>query len=357
MKVKMMSKYLKKSLIFNDIHFGRKDNSIIHNQDCERYIDWIIDYIKKDSTIDNIIFQGDWHEHRNSINGLTLEYSYNCAKKLNSLNIPIFFDIGNHDLYYRNNRNTYTTQIFESLENFNIIDKITHAKNLGKDGALIVPFLFENEYSKLIEYVNKIPVFFGHFEFKGFVITGDTIEKEHGPDHKDLKNVRRIFSGHFHKRQIKDNVIYVGSTFPMDFSDVNDNDRGFALYDFDNDKVSFVNWTNQPSYIDQNLSIILDDPNNFLKKDAVVRSYDDIGLNYDEVIKTKSILTTKYNLREFTIVDSFINPDISIDNSDIDDDTDDIQDINTLIKNKLRSIKADNIDNKKLIKIYEGINI
>lgn len=349
------NKKINKVIIFNDIHFGRKDNSIIHNQDCYNYIEWLCDYVISKSDVDAIIFQGDWHEHRNAINGLTLEYSYKAAKKLNDLDIPIYFCIGNHDLYYRNNRNTYTTNTFESLNNFIIIDEIKIFDELGPKGSVIAPFLFENEYSELLKY-KKYPVFFGHFEFKGFVITGDTVTKEHGPDHKDLKSVKRIFSGHFHKRQLKDNVIYVGSTFPMDFSDSNDSERGFAIYDFNNDYLKFVDWDNKPTYVQKDLSEILSKPDEYLKKDAIVKAYDDIGLDYDEVIKTKKLLSGKYNLREFTIIDSFINPDLTL----IDDEStenDENMDINTLIKNKLKNINVEDIDANKLIKIYEGINV
>jgi len=30
----------KKALVFTDIHFGMKSNSIMHNQDCEQFVDW-----------------------------------------------------------------------------------------------------------------------------------------------------------------------------------------------------------------------------------------------------------------------------------------------------------------------------
>ena len=38
-----MQNLFKKAAVFTDIHFGLKNNSSIHNQDCEDYIDWFID--------------------------------------------------------------------------------------------------------------------------------------------------------------------------------------------------------------------------------------------------------------------------------------------------------------------------
>ena len=61
-------------------------------------------------------------------------------------------------------------------------------------------------------------------------MTGYNTKLEHGPSHASFKNVKKIFSGHFHKRQAADNVCYIGNTFPMDFGDLNDNERLKNVY-------------------------------------------------------------------------------------------------------------------------------
>lgn len=351
-----MNKILKKALLFTDIHFGRRSNSEMHNKDCYAFVVWIYEQVKKDPTIDHIIFCGDWHEQRNAINGMTLDYSYKAAKTLSQLGIPVFFIVGNHDLYFRNNRNIFTTTPFESLDNFTIIDKVTVVENMGKRGAVISPFLFEDEFPQLLGYV-EYPVVFGHFEFKDFVITGDTVVKEHGPDHKLYKSFKRIFSGHYHKRQIKDNVVYIGSTFPMDFSDANDVNRGVGIYEYDTDKLSFIDWPNCPSYVNSKLSVILDDPKKYLKKDATVRCLVDIELNHEESIELKSQLTKRYKLREITLDEGFnlndmLGGDTALDENDLTVNT-----VDYVIEEKLKTISVDKIDNNELIKIYKEIKL
>jgi len=32
-----------KAAVFTDIHFGNKNNSKVHNQDCEDFVDWYIE--------------------------------------------------------------------------------------------------------------------------------------------------------------------------------------------------------------------------------------------------------------------------------------------------------------------------
>lgn len=57
-----------------------------------RYIEWFCKETIKNGC-DSIIFLGDWFENRNSINILTFNNSLSALRKLNSLNIPIFFII------------------------------------------------------------------------------------------------------------------------------------------------------------------------------------------------------------------------------------------------------------------------
>src|SRR6478609_8859756 len=151
---------LKKGALFTDIHFGKKNNSEEHNQDCLNFIDWFKEQVKADPEIDHIWFLGDWNEHRAAINAFTLQRSYHGAKKLNDIGIPVYVLVGNHDLAFRNTRTTYTTEIFESLENFIILSETQVIKDIHGE-VLAIPYLREDEYPTLIEH-SKVPVAMGH---------------------------------------------------------------------------------------------------------------------------------------------------------------------------------------------------
>ena len=86
---------LKKAAVCTDIHFGKKSNDKTHNQDCIRYLEWFKSQVDKDSEIDHVMFLGDWNENRSALNIETLNYSYQGAKILNSIGLPVFFIIGN----------------------------------------------------------------------------------------------------------------------------------------------------------------------------------------------------------------------------------------------------------------------
>ena len=89
-----------KAVVFTDIHLGNKNNSRLHNQDCEDFIIWMIDEAKKRG-ITKCIFMGDWHHHRATINVSTLNYTVSNLRRLNDSFEQVIMIMGNHDLYYR----------------------------------------------------------------------------------------------------------------------------------------------------------------------------------------------------------------------------------------------------------------
>jgi DNA repair exonuclease SbcCD nuclease subunit len=341
---------LKKGASFTDIHWGRRNDSIVHNQDCFDYITWFVDRVKADPDIDHINFLGDWFQVRSAINGLTMDYSYRAIKMLDSLNIPVFFIIGNHDLYFRNNRNIYNTLPFESLKNFHLVNDITPIKDVGPRGSVYSPFLFEHEFPKLLEYT-QYPILHGHLEFAGFVITGDTIVKDHGPDHSQYKAFHKIFTGHYHKRQNRGNVHYIGSTHPMDYSDAGDIDRGMAVYDYDNDGLKYINWPACPSYTTCNLSQIIETPSLYLKSKGSVRAIVDTDIEHADLLVLKEKLFKKYDLREFYLED---DKEITLD-GDTDTESMKHETIDNIIKSKLKTVTIEDIEPDLLVEIYDGL--
>ena len=346
-------KKLKKIALFTDLHFGRKNNSELHNNDCLRYISWFCEQVRADPDIDAVGFLGDWHEHRSSISGNTLQHSYNGAKMLNDLGLPVFFIIGNHDLFARNKRDVFTTNQFEALDNFVLVNE--EPVVLEKNSAVFFPYLFEHEYHTVVpQYANEYNVLFGHWEFKGFVVTGESRVMEHGPDHTAFSKVKRIFSGHFHKRQAKDNVVYIGNAFPGDFGDANDFDRGMATYEFATDAVEFINWPDCPRYIRASLSDIMADPDNYLCGDARVKTVvEESDMSFQELTELKEEFVKKFKLRELTMEEPNDFKE-ALKDTDVDLEGFESESTSTIVKEMLRQVKSDAISNELLIKIYEG---
>lgn len=345
-------KTLKKTASLTDIHWGAKSNSEQHNQDCLNYIDWFCERVKEDPTIDNIVFMGDWFETRSALNIMTMNYSYRGAKKLNDLNLPIFFIIGNHDLYHRHTRELYSTVNFHEFDNFQIINEPILIPNLG-EGSLLCPYLFHEEYPSLAKFLNT-PTWWGHFEFKGFVITGYNITMPHGPDPEDFQGPRRIFSGHFHKRQQNRNITYIGNVFPTNFSDAGDIERGMAVYDYDSNKIAFINWTDCPKYIKTSLSNILDGTVSIYPQ-ARVKCVVDVPITFEESNYLRQKYVTEFLLRDFIMEETQDLTTTMVETAVSRDVITELSSVNDLVVQMLNDISSDKLDNKKLIEIYKEL--
>lgn len=343
---------LKKAGIFTDIHLGRKNSSEIHNRDCFNFIKWFVNQCKENK-VDHIVFCGDWFEHRDSISGKTLDWSHKCIKYIeDNLGVPFFFIIGNHDLVYRNTRNAFNTKIFEPFNNMFIIDD-NFSTVIGNKKCLFCPYLFSDEYSEQIRNINSHDVVYGHFEFKGFVVTGETKVLEHGPEHEDFKKPDRIFTGHFHKRQNKGNVYYLGNTFPMDYSDANDTNRGMAIYEYGSDDLEFIDWEDAPTYIRCDFSDLIKTPKKILRKHATVRCIvDDDELGYEDILEIKNHLMEKYSLRELRLEEPAEDYTIG---EDIDPEDLKSESTTEIVTNLLDKISSDDIKPEKLKKLYKEL--
>lgn len=345
-------KILKKGGFFTDIHWGKKGNSELHNQDCMRFIDWFCQKVKEEKC-DYVAFLGDWNENRSALNIATLNYSYMGAKKLNDLGIPVFFVVGNHDLYYRHSREIHSVIPYTEFNNFVMIQEPVVIDYIHNK-VLFSPYLFHDEYPSLAQYL-KIPFWAGHFEFKGFEVTGYGMKMQTGPEAKDFKGPKHIVSGHFHKRQAEHNVVYMGNCFPMDFGDAGDTARGMMTYDHVNEDMVFHDWAECPQYLKVTMSSLLDDSVE-LAHDARVKCIVDVPVTFEETTILRQTFVEKYKLREFAMEES-ISIQEALTETDAKIDTDDckLSTVNELVRKMLENIESEHIDNQKLIKIYEEL--
>ena len=354
-----MTQKLKCGAFFTDIHFGKKSNSQQHNEDCVRFVDWFCEQVKSDPSIDYIGFLGDWNENRSALNIATMKYSYLAAKKINDLGLPVFFVVGNHDLYHRHTREVHSVIPFQEFSNFRVIDSPTIIDEIHNK-ALFSPFLFHDEYSKMTGYL-KLPFWAGHFEFKDFMVTGYGMKMPTGPDASDFKGPKYIVSGHFHKRQHSDNIVYIGNTFPMDFGDAGDNQRGMMIYDHVSEVMEFDDWEDCPKYIRTSLTDLLDGTTKVYNQSRV-KCIADVPITYEESAYIKQKYVEDFNLREFVLEESS-----EIQAALTSTDTDELDalletefagaTIDELVVQMLGSINSEHIDNNVLVEQYKRLAV
>jgi len=338
-----MTNLFKKAAAFTDIHWGLKNNSIQHNTDCTNFVDWFIETAKKQNC-ETCFFLGDWHHNRAAINIQTLQFSLRGLEKLSAAFDKIYFIVGNHDMFYRDKRDTHSVEWAKHLPNVIIIDEwFTHGD------VSIIPWIVGDEWKRLKKMKGKYV--FSHLELPNFFMNA-MIQM---PDYKEIQSehlhgYEAVFSGHFHKRQKKNNITYIGNAFPHNYSDAGDDKRGMMMLEWDKEPMYF-GWPNAPKYRVYNLSDVLDDPAGLLLPDSYVKINLDIDISFEEASFIREKLMPEHHLRELTLIP--IKRDFTDNNPD--NTNTQFESVDTIIQTQIESLEVGTFDKKLLLDIYRNI--
>jgi len=338
-----MSKQLfKTAACFTDIHLGLKSNSKVHLEDCDRYIDWFISEAKSRGA-ETCIFLGDWHHHRATINVYTLTETLRQLKKLNDAFEKVYFITGNHDLYFKDQRSVNSVEYARDLSNFVMVDQ-----PLVQDDVAIIPWLVGDEYKKVIKY--KVKYLFGHLELPYFKMNAMVEMPDHGGlSATQLSGPDYVFSGHFHKRQHKGNVHYIGNAFPHNYADAGDTDRGAMFLTWGQEPV-YVNWTECPKYQVFTLKDLLDNHETLLDKYTHARVKLDISISYEEATFIKENFVNLYGVRELQLIP--VKEEEQYDGAEIK-----FESVDQIVLQQLDTLESNTIDKSILISIYNELEI
>lgn len=338
-----MTNLFNKAALFTDIHWGLRSNSHQHNMDCLEFVNWFVSVAKKEKC-DTCLFLGDWHHNRATINIETLHYSLSGLEILSKNFDQIFFIPGNHDLFYKNKRDIHSVEWAKHLPNITIINDW-----FVKNDVVIAPWLIGEEWKRLKTMNGKY--LFGHFELPYFMMNAQ-IEM---PDHHELQSehlvgFEKAFSGHFHKRQQKNNVHYIGNAFPHNYSDSGDDLRGMMILEWDTDP-KFLSWPDQPKFRTYNLSSVLNEPDQLLSKNMNVRINIDIDINYEESAYIRETLSSNYGLRETTLIP--IKIDLEQDITDYSNLK--FESVDSIIISQIEQLQQGSFDTQLLLSIYRSL--
>jgi DNA repair exonuclease SbcCD nuclease subunit len=329
-------------ICFTDIHFGLRHNSREHNQDCLEFVEWVITEAKTRG-IDTCMFLGDWNHHRSNINLLTLDYTMRALRKLNDAFRVVYIMVGNHDLFYRENREVHSMVVGGEFSNIVLVDKPVIEGNVA-----MIPWLVEDEWKSVSNIETKY--IFGHLELPGFKMNAMVDMPDHGTlnathfEHQDY-----VFSGHFHKRQTKGKVNYIGNPFGHNYSDVWDFERGAMVMSWGGEP-EFLDYTNGPRFISINLAALLENPDIYLKPKTYLQVTLDIDITYEEATFLRETFLTQYSVREFKLVR---NQEDELSKEYSGDIT--FKTVDQIVIEQLMNIDSDTMDKNKLIEIYNGL--
>ena len=333
----------KKAAVFTDVHFGLKSNSLQHNTDCTDFVNWFIEKAKQEGC-ETCLFLGDYNHHRASINMHTLQFGLRALEKLNDNFERVFFIPGNHDLYYRDRRDIHSVEWAKHLPNVTIVNDW-----LDEGNCVIAPWLVGDDYKKLQKLKGKY--LFSHLELPHFYMNAMIEMPDHGElNAEHVTGFEKVFSGHFHKRQGRKNIWYIGNAFPHNYSDAGDDARGMMILEWDGEP-EFHSWPMQPVFRVYKLSDVLENPDGLLLSRSSVRVHLDIDISYEEANFIRETLIPKHQLREMALIP------MKIEEHALDLAPGDItfESVDQIIMDQLTNIESEFYDSKLLLEIYRNL--
>lgn len=341
----MTDQLFRKAVWLTDLHFGRAGNSAVANQDNLDFLDWAIDRAKAWGA-ETAIFGGDWHDQRHTLHVATLHASLAGMDKLAAGFDKIHWLPGNHDLLYRDRRDIASIAFARHINHIHLI----HAPFTQGDVTLL-PWLVGDEALHLGPLAARYV--FGHLELAGFRMNSASVlaAAPHLATVGQFAGQDRVFSGHFHRRQMAGRIIYTGSAMPHDFNDVDDTARGIMLLAWGQEPI-FEAWPDQPLYRSTTLTALLADPAAILRPKQTLRVRVDVDLPSDQTRALRIALETQYGLRRLELLHAA--PD-DVGAQNFPDAQSAFRTVDQMVIDGIQSIDSQDIDRDRLVALYREL--
>ena len=223
-----------KAVLLSDTHLGLYKASDMYHEVTLNLFKSVVDTCERNN-IDTIIHLGDWFHNRTYISLKTIDYALEISDLLAGYNVYII--VGNHDTFYKTQIEPTSLNIYNKINNINIIKAPTVIDNIT-----LVPWstqYTEDDFNKM-----NTDYLFGHLGIDGFMM--NTYYKFTGGLPQSIfKKFKRVLLGHFHLPSTIGNIEYIGAPYQQRFGDIGD--RGY--YIFDDGELEFIEFTGAPKYV------------------------------------------------------------------------------------------------------------
>lgn len=225
------------NIILSDTHFGVKQNSItwmnsqigfLHKE----FIPAIKHYSKLGPV--RVIHCGDVFDSRSSINPMVATAVREAFIEIAKL-CDVYIIAGNHDFYSPNEDDISALDLtLNNIKNLTIVrDKSVFLFNEDLViNTLLIPWYEFDKKENVAKLIND------HKGELKYIFTHTDLTRLSDENKRILKDVT-VYSGHIHQPQREDNLVTLGSTFPLTFADCN-SDRGFYILNDNTNELSFV---------------------------------------------------------------------------------------------------------------------
>lgn len=242
-------------VLITDTHFGVKGSKVEFHDNMRLFFERIFFPFLDNNEWDAVVHLGDVFHDRRKIDTLTAQHSREyffkpLAERLGKEKKKMHIVCGNHDSYFRDVLDTNNLTEFISYQNYGIeltdnwkpfeIHTEPTEVLFGNKPHLMIPWITKNNRDQVTHLIarTEAQVVFSHLELSGFNFSKTQVAV-HGDDPATFSKFDRVFSGHYHYRHTKGNIIYLGSPTQQTWIDV-DTTRGFHVFDTETGELEFI---------------------------------------------------------------------------------------------------------------------
>jgi DNA repair exonuclease SbcCD nuclease subunit len=314
-------------LAFGDLHVNKEP---IRITECLNFLEYIKNYCMKNN-IKTIVNLGDTFHQSNSIRNQAFIPIFMKFMEISKLGISIITIVGNHDA--ENNDNDALVETFSSFGKV-----IKKSETLNIDGTNYDFLSYTEDPNDL---PNKSQLLFTHLAVQGFYFNPYKIDDKSIFTQDLFSSYSKVVSGHIHKHQEKNGLIFVGSPYQTRKDEINKISY-FAL--IDNLNIQLIEYKDAPEYMEINA----EDFNNysdFKNKIVTVK----INKKIEGFTKLRDIIYKKGGI---DVIPEFIKEEqIDVGEHSLNINEGVIVSATKYLKEK----KVDGIDNNKLMKCFKNI--
>ena len=268
-------------VFLSDIHLGLRNASIEWIENITSYFDnFFIPLIKKYKSEENValVIAGDFFDNRQHIDINVMNIGSQIMYKL-SKEVEVFILVGNHDIYKKKDTDITSLKMFDTFDNVNVVYNVSQILLKGGKKMTLIPWVGDHkEETNLLAKHKNDDFIIMHTDIAGLSFDNGR-EIIDGANVSVVENVK-IYSGHIHKRQENDKVVYLGSPYQLRRSDIGNNKGVYSIKFLENGsgfttRQEFTANDYSPKFLRIRISDILDLPIGNIKQ-IVENNYVDI---------------------------------------------------------------------------------
>jgi len=250
--------------IVTDTHLGAHKNNEWFHEMVVVWAAWLVDECKK-RNIKKLRILGDIFNSRTTVNTRTLNWAMDIVLEQFNWFDDIWIVVGNHDAYYKTSTDVASVNIFKKHKGITVFNE--PAMVMDNDRSIMVlPWIDKLDDVKFAEIENnlnfdKADICFGHLEIKSFETHHNSFYTEGVEPENLVDKFTKIYSGHFHLRQERGNIKYIGCPYQLDWKDYA-NDKGFYILNLDTMEDQFVPNNISPTYQKYTVEWVLENVKN-----------------------------------------------------------------------------------------------